>query len=116
MCSHWPDIVLYNAESKTVSLLELTYPFNSRADLSAARERKQEKPEYQQIVAELDRLGFLSYYYTVEIGCLGHYLKETVSSMMKVSNLSFSKTRALLDKAAAVAITSSQRIFFAHMQ
>ena len=68
-------------------------------------------PEYQQIVAELDRLGFMSHYYTIEIGCLGHYLKETVSSMKKVSNLSFSKTRALLDKAAAVAITSSQRIF-----
>ena len=33
--------------------------------------------------------------------------------MKKVSNLSFSKKRELLDKAAAVAITSSQRIFFA---
>jgi len=69
---------LYNAESKTVSLLELTCPFNSRADLFAARERKQEKPEYQQIVAELDHLGFVSHYYTIKIGCLGHYLKKTV--------------------------------------
>ena len=97
----------------SVSLLKLTCPLNYRAHLSAAQERKQEKPEYQQIVAQLDRLGFGSHYYTIEIGCLGHYLKETVSSMKKVSNLSFSKTRALLDKATALAINSSQRIFFA---
>ena len=51
--------------------------------------------------------------HTVEIGCLGHYLTETVTSMKRVSNLSFSKTKALLDRAAAVAITSSQRIFYA---
>ncbi|XP_065907873.1 uncharacterized protein [Dysidea avara] len=114
VCSHRPDIVIYNAEMKSVVLLELTCPFNSRADLSAARERKQEKPEYLQIIAELDRLGFVSHYHTVEIGCLGHYLTETVTSMKRVSNLSFSKTKALLDRAAAVAITSSQRIFYAH--
>ena len=78
---------LYNAELKTVSLLELTCLFNSRADLSAARERQQEKPEYQQIVAELDRLGIVCHYDTVEIGCLGYYLKETVpSGYEKVSN------------------------------
>ena len=69
---------------KSVVLLELTCPFNSRADLSAARERKQEKPEYLQIIAELDRLGFVSHYHTVEIGCLGHYLTETVTSMKRV--------------------------------
>ena len=54
-----------------------------------------------------------SHYHTVEIGCLGHYLTETLTSMKRVSNLSFSKTKALLDRAAAVAITSSQRIFYA---
>ena len=39
VCSHQPDIVVYNAELKTVSLLELTSPFNSRGDLFAAQER-----------------------------------------------------------------------------
>jgi len=106
-----PDIVVYNAELRTISLLELTCPFNSNADLSAARQRKESKLEYQQIVAELDRLGFVGKYFTIEIGCLGHYLKETINSMKLISHQSLSNSRASLDRAAAVAITSSQRIF-----
>jgi len=38
-----PDIVVYNAELKTISLLELTCPFNSNTDLSAACQHKESK-------------------------------------------------------------------------
>jgi len=58
-------------------------------------------------------LGFVSQYYTIEIGYFGCYLKETVTSMKKVSNQSFSKLKAAIDKVAAVAITSSYNIFLA---
>ena len=92
------------------ALLELTFQCDSRADLSAASQRKERKPEYQQIVAELDRLGVMSQYYTIEIGLLGHYLKET---MKQILNQSFSHSKATLDRAAAFAITASQTIFFA---
>jgi len=61
---------------KTVSLLESTCPFNSRADLSAARERKQEKPEYQQIVAELDCLGLCVTTTPLKLGALAITLKR----------------------------------------
>jgi len=107
VCSHWPDIVVYNVELRTVSLLEVTCPFNYHTDLSAACEHKQRKSEYLQIVAELDHLGFVSQYYTIEIGCLGHYLMETVTSMKQVSNHSFSRSKASLDRAATVAITEN---------
>ena len=92
---------------QTVLLLELTCPFNSHADLSAARECKQKKSEYLQIVAELDCLGFVSLYHTIEIGCLGHHLMEIVKSMKQVSNHSFSRSKASLDRAATVAITEN---------
>ena len=41
VCPYWPDIVVCNEELKTVSLLELTCPFDFCADLSAACQRKQ---------------------------------------------------------------------------
>ena len=62
-----PDIVGCNEELKIISLLELIWPFSSHADLTAAHHRKEGKPEYQQIVAELDYLGFVTQYYTVEM-------------------------------------------------
>jgi len=71
---------------KVFSLLELTCPFDSHAELSTAHECKQMKPEYLQIVSELSHLGFVSQYYTIAIGCLGHYFKETVTSMKQISN------------------------------
>jgi len=70
--------LIYDAKLKAVLLVELTCPFNSHVDLSAAREHKQRKSEYLQIVAKLDHLVFMSQYHTTEIGCLGHNLKETI--------------------------------------
>ena len=42
-----PDIVAYNAELRTISLLEFTCLFNSNADLSATHQCKESKLEYQ---------------------------------------------------------------------
>ena len=104
VCPDQPDIVVYNEELKTVSLLELTCPFNYHTDhLTAVRQRKEGKPEYKQ-VAELDRLGFMSQYYTVEIGCLGHYLNETITTMKNISKQSFSHSKIVLDRAAVIAV------------
>ena len=64
----------YNAKLKAVLLVELTCPFDSHVDLSAAREHKQRKSEYLLIVAELDHLCFMSQYHTTEIG----FLKEAI--------------------------------------
>ena len=54
------------------ALLELTCPLDSMQHLEAARDRKQSKEEYLQILAELDRLGFPSHYDTIELSVLGH--------------------------------------------
>ena len=66
-----------------MSILELTCPFDSLTDLTIARQRKEGKPEYQQIIGHL---GFVSQYYTVEIAFFGHYLNETITAMKNMSN------------------------------
>ena len=73
------DMVIFNAERHDIRLLELTCLFNSTEHLQAARERKSSKMEYQLLISELDHLGFACQYVTVEIGCLGHYLPETIN-------------------------------------
>ena len=59
-----PDIVIYNQINNSVALLELTCPLDSVHHLESARERKQGKTEYQQILSEFDRLGTPCSYYS----------------------------------------------------
>ena len=58
--SYHPDIVIYHVTSNFIALLELTCPLDSNQHLEAARDRKQSKQEYLQILSELDRLGIPS--------------------------------------------------------
>ena len=64
-----PDIVIYNQinNSRSVALLELTCPLDSVHHLESARDCKQGKTEYQQILSEFDRLGIPCSYYTIEL-------------------------------------------------
>ena len=83
--SYHPDIVLYNSQSSSVALLELTCPLDSNYHhIESARARKQKKPEYLQLLAEFDHLNVTNYYDTIEITVLGHY---QVSSIKKLLNL-----------------------------
>ena len=74
-------IIVCNEELKTISLTELTCLFNSSVDLTDAHHHKAQKPEYLQIVAELDRLGFSCEYHMVKIGCLDHFFTKIISAM-----------------------------------
>jgi len=65
--SFQPDIVIYNIINSSLLLFELTCPLDSNHHLSQAWSRKQSKVEYQQILAELDRLDISNYYETLEI-------------------------------------------------
>ena len=116
--TYHPDIVIYNSNTSAVALLELTCPLDSEHHLEAARSRKQGKLEYQQLLAELDRLDFSNYYETLEVSVLGHYQKSSVKNILNVlhfihSDLSPAKVsvRQMLDTAAMKCISASQRIF-----
>ena len=108
--SYRPDIVIFNVERYEICLLELTCPFNSAEHLQAAREQKSSKIEYQLLISELDRLGYASQYFTIKIGCLGHYLSESIRALQAAIQQS---TAVLSSCIAQQAISSSQRIFLA---
>jgi len=65
-----PDIVVYNSQVHCVAMFELTCPLDSVHHLESARNRKQSKVEYLQLLAEFDRLNIKSLYETIEISAL----------------------------------------------
>jgi len=66
---HWPDITACNEEFKFLSSPFLSIPCHHIT----------QKPEQLQIIAELDRLGFL---WQCEIEYLGHFCKESIKAIM----------------------------------
>ena len=54
-----PDVVIYNRNSASMGIIELTCPLDSMQHMESACSRKLCKPEYVQLLAELDR-GFLT--------------------------------------------------------
>ena len=118
--SYRPDLVFYNAITNSIALLEFTCPLDSEHHLEAARSRKQGKVEYQQLLAEFDRLHISNYYETLEISVLGHYHLSSIQNLRNLlhfvhQDVLVSKTavRKLLDLVAQKCITGSQRIFLA---
>ena len=95
-------------------------PLDSIQHLESARDQKQTKEDYLQILSELDRMGIPCYYNTIEINVLGHYLHSSLSSLcnalgyiQQAMAISRSQCRKLFDEAAGLSITASRRIFLA---
>ena len=91
-----PDIVIHNKSTNAVVLLELTCPLDSIQHLESARDQKQTKEDYLQILSELDRLGTPCYYNTIEVSVLGHYLQSLLSSLCNALAI-FNKLRQSCD-------------------
>ena len=115
-----PDIVVYNSQVHSVAMLELTCPLDSAHHLESARNRKQLKVEYLQLLAEFDRLSISGYYETIEISALGQYQPASIRNYLnfiKFSNPTItipkSTVRKCLDDAAYQSILASERIFLA---
>jgi len=84
LTSYRPDLVFYNTATNSITLLELTCPLDSVHHLESARSRKQNKLEYQQLLADLDRLNITTYYETLEISILGHYHPFCVTNLLNL--------------------------------
>ena len=65
--SYRPDLVIYNKESNSIFMLELTCPLDSSCHLEAARDRKQGKTEYLETVSEFQCVGVTCSYDTLEL-------------------------------------------------
>ncbi|XP_065896220.1 uncharacterized protein [Dysidea avara] len=71
-----PDVVIYNRHSASMGIIELTCPLDSIHHLESAHNRKLYKPEYVQLLAELDRLKIPHCYRTVEWPISGEMLAD----------------------------------------
>ena len=107
--------MIHNESTNAVVLLELTCPLDSIQHLESARDQKQSKEDYLQILSELDRLGTACYYNTIGISVLGHYLQSSLSSLcnalgyiQRTTVISQSQCRKLLYEAAGLSITASR--------
>ena len=63
-----------------MDIVELTCPLDSVQHIESACDSKQFKPEYQQLLAELDHLNISTCYRTVEVSVLGHFLSLSMQS------------------------------------
>ena len=52
--------------------------------MQATCDRKQNKVEYLQLLAEFDQLNISSYYDTIEIAVLGHYQLSTIKNVLNL--------------------------------
>jgi len=98
----------------------MPFGFTGLDHLESARNCKQGKQEYQQILSEFDLLGVPCFYDTIEISVLGHYLASSSSFLQNCVNFIQKDTvmmklhrRKILDLVAVVSISSSKRIFMA---
>jgi len=67
-----------------MGIIELTCPLDSQQHIECAHCRKQQKPEYLQLFAELDWLNISNFYSIVEVSVLGHYLPDSVNALNDV--------------------------------
>ena len=112
--------MIHNRGTNAVAILELTCPLESVHHLESARARKLAKEDYQLLLSELDHLGIVCSYNTIEISVLGHYLPVSLALFRNCVNfiqndfvLSTSQCKKIFDQGAAVSIRSSRRIFLA---
>ena len=75
--------MIHNIETNAVTY---TCPLESIHRLELARDCKLAKEGYQLLLSELDRLGIASFYNTIEMSVLGHYLPILLSSFPNCVN------------------------------
>ena len=105
-----PDLVVVSTDS--ITLLELSVT-NTEHHRLAARNRKGDR--YGSLLTDLQQAGCSVNLVTIEVGCLGHFMPQTVSKLSDVSptvcHLPKNTIRCILQQAARVAISCSYRIF-----
>ena len=72
-----PDLVVVSTDS--ITLLELSVVINTEHHLLSARYRKEDR--YGSLLIDLQQAGFSGNIVTNEVGCLGHFMPETVSKL-----------------------------------
>ena len=93
----------------SIYLFELTVPTNTQQHLLAARARKEDR--YGSLLYDLQRTGLVVDLISIEIGCLGHFMPETLAQVNTACCVSKKTVRSLFEQAARIAISCSYRSF-----
>ena len=102
-----PDLVVVSTDF--IALIELSVVTNTEHHLLAARNRKEDR--YGSLLTDLQQAGFSVNLVTIEVGCLGYFMPETISKLSNVYHLPKNTIRCILQQAARVVISCSYRIF-----
>ena len=101
-----PDLVLVSNNS--ICLFELTIPTNTQ-HLLAAEARKEDRNGCLQYDLQLS--GLSVHLISIEIGCLGHFMPDTIAQVANVCEVAKKTIRSLFEQAACIAVSCSYRIF-----
>ena len=105
-----PDLVA--VKGQTLHLVELTVCGNTPSAMAAAHNRKANKLEYLHLLSDIRRKGWIASYSTIEIGALGHYNPDSLSTLSASwQDIRMSEWRKILTSGATTAISCSQVIF-----
>jgi len=110
-----PDLVTINRETKTITIVELTVPFESNIQ----REHHYKTEKYQHLVSDLSLLGFTVSFFAIEIGCRGIITKENKNRLYNLHKHlakappKSKDTKSLLKKLSVIASAASYAIFIA---
>ena len=92
----------------SICLFELTVPTNTQQHL-AARARKEDR--YSSLQYDLQFSGLTINLVPIEIGCLGHFLSETIAQVATACEVPKKTVRSLFEQEARIAVSCSYRIF-----
>ena len=79
--SDCPDIVFVNIDN-SITIIELTIPFNAQESLDRAHAHKTKK--YERLVSNLETSGHPTSFLALEIGTLGHYSPKFTSCLHRL--------------------------------
>ena len=102
-----PDLVLVSNNS--ICLFELTIPTNTQQHILAARARKEDRCSCLQCNLQLS--GLSVNLISIEIGCLDHFIPDTIAQVTNADEVAKKTIRSLFEQAACIAVSCSYRIF-----
>jgi len=102
-----PDMVLVSSNS--IILFELTIPTNTQQHLLASRSCKEDR--YGSLMYDLQQTGLTVDLISIEVGCLCHFMPETLAQVATACCVLKKTVRLLFEQAAHIAISCSYRIF-----
>ena len=95
---------MVSVSKDSIYLFELTVPTNTQQHLLAARVRKEDR--YGSLLYDLQRTGLVVDLISIEIGCLGHFMPETLAQVATACCVLKKTVWSLFEQAAHIAISS----------